>query len=73
VLSQEKQIGLFANLPSLKAQRKIDRNEFDGLDYRGIYNLYLEAFGDKKLAQQAQTAFLTAQVRNSCNAAAAGK
>ncbi len=58
-----------ANLPRLKAQAKIERGDFAGLDYRGVYHLYLTAFGDPELALAAQTAFLENQIKRDTNAA----
>lgn len=63
---------MYANLPRIKALQQIEKRDFSGYDETGIYDLYLTAFEDETIAQQAQTAWLTAYVRDKCNAANQG-
>ena len=57
-LPAERQLGLAANLPRVQAQDRIHRELYDALDYQGVYELYLEAYGNEDLAQAAQLASL---------------
>lgn len=65
----EQLAGMYTNMGRIEARKQIEKRDFAGLDETGIYNLYFAAFEDEKIAQDAQTAWLTAYVRNSCNAA----
>lgn len=60
---------MLANLGRVKAKQQIERRDFAGYDHAGIYDLYMVAFEDERIAQQAQTAWLTAYVKDQCNAA----
>ena len=64
---------LLANIPRVKAQRIIFEGRTEGYaDQLGesIYNLYMTAYGDERLAQRAQTDYLDQKVDKDCNAAA---
>ena len=65
----EQLAGMLANVNRIEARKQIDKRDFEGLDHDGIYALYLTAFEDERIAQEAQTAWLTTYVKNSCNAA----
>jgi len=43
------------NLSRVQAQDRIFRDQYDPLDFKGVYQLHLEAYGDEDLAQKAQT------------------
>jgi len=49
-------VGLLANIGKLRAQERIRRGEFDRADYEGVYDLYLSAYEDEEIAQQAMEA-----------------
>ena len=60
---------MLANLPRVKAVQQIERRDFEGLDHQGIYDLYFTAFEDDEIATEARTNWLTAYVKEQCNAA----
>lgn len=43
------------HLPRLQSQEKIQRGQFDPLDYDSVYRLFLTAFGDEELARKKQS------------------
>lgn len=47
-------IGLWQNIPRIKAQARLESGQYDPLDYRGIYALVLIATGDEQRARKAQ-------------------
>ena len=63
-LPEDRQLGLMANLERVKAQDRIHKQMYDPADYRGVRELYMDAYGDPALAQQAQTAALKQHMRN---------
>lgn len=54
-MTEAEKIGLLANLNRVKAQDVIHLGLFDSTDWRGVYELYLNAYGDEHLARKAQT------------------
>lgn len=68
-LPKDRQDGLLANLSRLQAQQQIHDQRYDPLDYTGVKDLWLAAYGDEDLAQKAQTESLTAYVRAETEAA----
>ena len=62
-LPAERQLGLAANLQRVQAQDRIHRKLYDLLDYEGIHELYLEAYGNENLADAAQLASLKCLVK----------
>jgi hypothetical protein len=54
-LTESEKLGLIANLPRVQAQDRIQRGDFSATDFKGIYQLYLLAYGDEDLAQKKQT------------------
>lgn len=54
-MSEPQKLGLLANLGRVKAQDTIHNGRFDHGDYQGVYELYLQAYGDEKLARRAQS------------------
>lgn len=68
-LPKERQLGLLANLPRLQAQDRVFRGLYDPLDYQGVYELYLDAYGNDDLARAAQLASLKRVVRAETDAA----
>ena len=51
------------------AQQRIQDGKFEGLQHQDVYDLWMAAYGDRRLAEQARTQFLEEYVRESCNAA----
>jgi len=68
-LPKERQLGLLANLRRVQAQDRIRRGEFDPLDYEGIHELYLAAYGDDELARAAKLGAMKRVVRAETDAA----
>jgi hypothetical protein len=68
-LTPAQQAGLYANLPRVKAQQRIFDGRWEGLDYQGVYDLYLRAFEDTRLADSARTKFLEQYVQQQCGGA----
>jgi hypothetical protein len=50
----------------IKAQRKIERGDYNPTDYEGVYNLFLQAYGDEDLAREAQSNAAKLLVQTSC-------
>ena len=61
----EKQ-GYLANLERCKAQQTIHLGNFNPVDWNGVYDLYMYAFGDEALAQKAKSQALELHVEQSC-------
>lgn len=72
-LTPTQQIGLYANLRRVQAQRQIQAGQLEGLDHTAIFNLYLTAYGDERLANDARRVFLEKYVEQSCQSHAAQK
>lgn len=54
-LTDEQQASLLANLEVMKCQDRIYRGDYSPTDIKGVYQLYLTAFGDEELARKKQT------------------
>jgi hypothetical protein len=50
----------------LQARERIERGDLDGMNYQAVYDLYLEAYDDPRLAQQMQTKYLEMYVKQQC-------
>jgi len=59
--------GLLANLNAMKAQQTIHLGLYDPANYRQVYDLYLEAFGDACLAQEARSRAMELYVERQTN------
>lgn len=70
-LPPERQHGLHANLERVKAQKRIQDGKFKPTDYRSVYALFLQAYGDEQIATQAQTESLELLVKESTDTASA--
>ena len=70
-LSETEKLGLIANLPRVQAQDRIQRGDYSETDFKGVYQLFLLAYGDEDLAQKKQTeaakAFLEQQSKRGKN------
>jgi len=51
------------------AQRQILERRFEGMGHEAIYNLWMVAYGDERLATDMRTKFLESLVEQTCNAA----
>lgn len=54
-LSEAEKIAYLANLPRLKAQKRLDEGDYDPTDYNGVYALTLLATGDELRAVKARS------------------
>jgi len=54
-VSERQRVGLLANLGMLKAQDRINRGDYDALDPKQVYQLFMLAYEDKELAQRRAT------------------
>ena len=61
-LDGNERLGYWANLPTVKAQRTIEDGRYEPTAYEYIYSLYLVAYDDERLAEQAKTIALEAYV-----------
>ena len=61
--------GYLANLERCKAQQTIHLGNFSPTDWQGVYQLYLFAFGDRKLAEKARVQAMELLVEQRCNRA----
>jgi hypothetical protein len=64
--SEEQKQGYFVNMTRVKAQRRIERGDYDGTDHEGVYNLFMVAFGDENRARDAQAEAAKNLMRASC-------
>ncbi len=53
-------------LPALQAKRKIDEGNYDATNYQQVYELWLRAYGDEELAQQAKSKAVQLYVDKAC-------
>jgi hypothetical protein len=53
-LTRSQQVGLFANLQRCQSQDRLMHGRFDDMDYNGVHDLYMSAFGDARLAREAK-------------------
>lgn len=53
-LDGNQKLGLKANLARVKAQHRIHCGNYDAEDYRGVYELFLTAYGDEQVARKAR-------------------
>jgi hypothetical protein len=60
-------IGLIANLGRLESQDIIRSGDYDSTNYEKVYNLFICAYGDEKLASEAKLKALQKYVKQSCN------
>lgn len=65
----ETQYGYKANLPRLHAQSQIQNQQYDPTDYQGVYELFMQAYGDDELATRVKTKALESLVRSETEAA----
>ena len=65
-LTPVERIGYLANLERCKAQQTIHLGNYNPMDYKGLYDLYMFAFGDESLARRAQTQALERFVEHKC-------
>lgn len=68
-LPKERQHGLLANLRRVQSQERIFRELYNPLDYEGMYELYLDAYGDEELAEAAKLSAIKSLVRRDTEAA----
>ena len=68
-MSKGEKLGYLANLERCKAQQTIHLQNYSPTDYRGVYELYLTAYGDENLARKAQAHAAEAFMDQQCNAA----
>lgn len=54
-VSERQRVGLLANLGMLKAQDRINRGDYDAMDPKQVYQLFMFAYEDKELAQRRAT------------------
>ncbi len=50
----------------MQAQRAIEEGNFDHTDFRAVHGLYMRAYGDKQLADQARTRAAELLVKQEC-------
>ena len=65
-LTPAERIGYLANLERCKAQQVIHLGKYNPSDYRGVYQLYLLAFGDEDVARRAQVRAAELLVEQRC-------
>lgn len=53
-MTEGQKIGLWVNLNRCQAQQRIQSGQFDETDYEGIYELFMQAYGDEAMARRAQ-------------------
>jgi len=51
-LTWDRQLGLELNLPRVQAQQRIADGKIDSRDWDAVYDIVLEAYGDKELAER---------------------
>jgi hypothetical protein len=68
-LTPGQRAALYANIPRVMAQRQILERRFEGMGHEAIYNLWMVAYGDERLATDMRTKFLESLVEQTCNAA----
>ncbi len=68
-MSGSLQLGLKANLPRVQAQRRIFLGNFKATDFDAVYELFLTAHGDRKIAEDAQLESMQLYVDEQCNRA----
>jgi hypothetical protein len=68
-LPVERRLGLWACLPSIQAQERIDTERYDPENYEQVYNLFLAAYGDEGRASEARLESLKRIVRSETEAA----
>ena len=61
-LSRERQLGLLANLPRVQAKERIQQGRYDPLDYQAVYRLYMQAYGDERIASKARVQSMEALI-----------
>lgn len=54
-LDESQRLGLARSLPKMQCQETIHRGDYSSDDHKGIYELFLTAFGDEELARKMQT------------------
>jgi len=68
-LPKDRQTGLLLNLRRVKAQGRIERQIYDPEDHEGVYQLYMDAYGDQGLADEARLSSLRAVMKRETDAA----
>lgn len=68
-LTPAEKLGYLANLERMKAQQTIHLGNYDPADYRGVYSLWMAAWGDEDAARRAQGRAAEAYMDRACNAA----
>lgn len=68
-LTPVEKIGYLANLERCKAQQRIHLGQYNPTDWKGVYDLWLYAFGDEELARKARTQALELYVDQQCGRA----
>lgn len=66
-LSEEKLIGLRANLPRVRAQQALQQGQYDPSDYEAVYKLVKLATGDEVQAREARMRSMERYVDGKCN------
>lgn len=66
-MTSAEKLGYLANLNRVRAQDTIHRHDFDAADYRAVYSLYLTAYGNKRVADEARRRALELYVDQCCN------
>lgn len=67
-LTELQKMGLMANLPKMMAQDRISRGDYSGTDPKGVYQLFLAAYGDEDLAQKRATEAAKAAIKQEAKA-----
>ncbi len=67
-MTRKQLYALKSNLPRIKAQKRIENEQFEGLDHQGIYDLFYAAYGDNDLAEDMRLKFLESLVEQKTNA-----
>jgi hypothetical protein len=67
-LTELQKMGLMANLPRMMAQDRISRGDYSATDVKGVYQLFLSAYGDEDLAQKRATEAAKAAIKQEAKA-----
>jgi hypothetical protein len=68
-LTPVEKLGFLANLERCKAQQTIHLGNYDPYDHRGVYRMWMDAYGKEGLARKAQSLSAEAKMERDCDAA----
>ena len=53
-------------MPSIRAKKRIDAGQYEPTDYQAVYQLWLAAYGDEKIAENARAQAMQLLVDKHC-------